>query len=181
MSGQATLEPAPAVPPARSPRRWEARRVRVAGALTGVVAVVVTALVFGWARSPGDRETASAAAVPAAWGRPAVSADGLVQRVGVKITQVAVTGGGGLLDLRYKVFDPDKAHAIHDATTPPAIIDERTGLVINQLLMSHAHSGPYKPAVTYYLVFEDTGSWVRHGSKVTVLLGNAQVEHVVVA
>jgi hypothetical protein len=47
-------------------------------------------------------------------------------------------------------------------------------------LMGHAHQGQLKPAVSYYLVFENTGDWVHRGSQVTVLLGDAEVEHVVV-
>ena len=186
MTDQATLDPAPPAPPPpegrRWGRRWGRRHARLVGSLTGVVVVVAVAALALWLAQPSGRgEQASAAKVPVAWGRPAVSAPGLAQRTGVTITQVAVTGGGGLLDLRFKVLDPDKAHAIHDPATPPALVDERTGLVINQLLMNHAHSGEYTPAVTYYLVFENTGNWVQRGSKVTVLLGNAQVEHVVVA
>jgi hypothetical protein len=91
-----------------------------------------------------------------------------------------VTGGGGLVDLRYQVVDPDRANALHEPSTPPAVVDERSGLVVHELLMSHSHTGPFKAGVTYYLVFNNPGNWVRHGSKVTVLLGNAQVEHVVV-
>ena len=119
--------------------------------------------------------------MPVAWGRPAVSPDGLVQRSGVRITRVAVTGAGGLVDLRFQVVDPDRAHTLHGPGTPPALVDERTGLVLSHLLMNHSHSGDYRPAVTYYLVFENTGNWVKRGGKVTVLLGDAQVEHVVVA
>ena len=60
-------------------------------------------------------------------------------------------------------------------------MDERTGLLVNQLLMKHGvHQGPLKLGVTYYLVFNNPGNWVRRGSMVTVLLGNAQVQHVVV-
>ncbi len=181
MTDQATLDPAPAAPPPPG-RRWGGRRVRLVGALTGgVVAVAVAALALWLAHPSGRGEQATAAKVPVAWGRPAVSAEGLAQRSGVKITQVAVSGAGGLLDLRFRVFDPAKAHALHDPATPPAIVDERTGLVLNQLLMNHSHSGEYTPAVTYYLVFENSGNWVHRGSRVTVLLGNAQVEHVVVA
>jgi len=98
----------------------------------------------------------------------------------VRLIRVAVTAGGGLLDLRYQVVDPNKATAVHEARTPPAIIDEHTGLVLNRLLMGHAHHGQLKPAVSYYLIFENTGNWVHRGSEVTVLLGDAQVEHVVV-
>jgi len=166
-------------PPEPAPRRR--LPVRLLGSLTGGVAVVVVAALALWfARSSGGDEPAAVAKVPVAWGRPAVSAADLSQRSGVRITQVAVTGGGGLLDLRFEVLDPAKAHAVHDARTPPALVDERTGLVVNRLLMNHAHSGEFKPAVTYYLIFENTGNWVGRGSRVTVLLGNAQVEHVVV-
>jgi hypothetical protein len=98
----------------------------------------------------------------------------------VKITQVAVTGDGGLVDLRFKVLDPDRANSLHDATTPPAVVDEESGLVVQELLMNHSHSGPYKAGVTYYLVFNNSLNWVHRGSRVTVLLGNAQVEHVLV-
>ena len=54
-----------------------------------------------------------------------VSAAGLLERSGVRVVRVAATGGGGLLDLRYQVVDPGKAAAIHDAETPPALVDER--------------------------------------------------------
>jgi hypothetical protein len=194
MSEQATIDPAPAAP--QPPRRrwvlrWGARRwlrgwgggrVRLVGYLSGAVAVLLVAALMLWLAPWSDRgQSEPAAKVPVAWTRPAVSADGLAQRSGVTITQVAVTGAGGLVDLRFKVLDPVKAHAVHDPATPPAIVDERSGLVVNRLLMSHSHSGEYQPAVTYYLVFENTNNWVRRGSRVTVLLGNVQVEHVVVA
>src|SRR5262249_38460426 len=161
------------------------RRVRIAGFLTGVlIAAGIGALVL-WLpqRSSGlpQRSSGEASAnVPRNWQRPSVSAPELAERSGVRLIRVAVTGGGGLLDLRYQVVDPSKAVAVHEAETPPAIIDERTGLVLNRLLMGHAHQGQLKPAVSHYLVFENTGNWVRRGGEVTVLLGDAQVEHVVV-
>jgi hypothetical protein len=151
--------------------------VRIAGLLTGVVIAVAAFLV---PRILHAADGGAESNVPVAWGRPVVNASGLVDRSGVKITQVAVTGGGGLVDLRYRVVDPERANALHDPSTPPAVVDERSGLVVHELLMSHSHTGPFKAGVTYYLVFNNPGNWVRHGSKVAVLLGNAQVEHVVV-
>jgi hypothetical protein len=153
--------------------------VRLVGAVTGVAAVAVVAGLALWLTRPSGGEPA-AAGVPVNWARPAVSPAGLADSTGVQLTQVALTGGGGLVDLRFKVLDPAKAHTIHEPGTPPAVVDERTGLVLNRLFMGHAHAGEYRQAVTYYLVFENTGNWVKHGSKVAVLLGNAQVEHVVV-
>ena len=181
MSGRSSLTRAePGTGPA-SPRRSRFRppgRVRIAGFLAGVLIAAGIGTLALWLpqRSSGQPSVAP----PPEWRRPAVSAPGLAERSGVRLVRVAVTGGGGLLDLRYQVVDPNKAVTVHEAKTPPAIIDERTGLVLNRLLMGHAHHGQLKPAVSYYLIFENTGNWVRRGSEVTDLLGDAQVEHVVV-
>jgi hypothetical protein len=142
-----------------------------------LIAAGIGALVIWLPQRSSGQPTAEP---PPHWQRPSVSASGLAERSGVRLVRVAVTGGGGLLDLRYQVVDPSKAVTVHEARTPPAIIDERTGLVLNRLLMGHAHHGQLKAAVSYYLVFENTGNWVHRGSEVTVLLGDAQVEHVVV-
>jgi hypothetical protein len=165
-------------PPAPTRGGRRRRITRLTGGLAGVAAVLLA--LWAWHVSTGDTE-AEASRVPASWARPVVDADGLVQASGVQITRVAVTGGGGLVDLRFKVVDPDRANSLHDARTPPAVVDEQTGLVVHDLLMNHAHSGPYKAGITYYLVFNNPGNWVHRGGKVTVLLGNAQVEHVKVA
>jgi hypothetical protein len=144
--------------------------------------VVVVAVAFSLLSSPPDEREASRprAAAPARWQRPVVTEAGLAERSGVRIQHVALSGGGGLVDLRFQVVDPDKAAAVHDLATPAAVVDESTGLVVNALLMGHSHTAPFKTGVTYYLVFENPGNLVHRGSDVSVLLGNAQVEHVVV-
>ncbi|MET8353208.1 MULTISPECIES: hypothetical protein [unclassified Micromonospora] len=161
--------------------RWGGRHARLAGGLTGfVLAIALTAFALSaWRASTDDAKTADNP-VPAAWARPVVDADSLGQRSGVRITRVAVTGGGGLVDLRFTIVDPELANTLHDAGTPPAVVDERTGLVAHELLMNHSHTGAYRTGVTYYLVFENPGNWIHRGGRVSVLLGNAQVEHVAV-
>ena len=162
-----------------------ARRVRPSGPLavaivaSGVALAAVLTTLAWWLPQRTDG-AAGGAEPPPEWRRPAVPTSALADRSGVRLVRVAVTGGGGLLDLRFQVVDPDKAAALHDGRTPPGIVDERTGLVFSRLLMDHAHTADLKPAVTYYLVFENTGNWVRRGTEVTVLLGNAQVSDVVV-
>ena len=161
-------------------RRWW---ILPAGYVAGGALVLVLAVAAFWFVSsrPDERLTsASRVSAPAAWQRPVVSEAGLAERSGVRIVQVAVSGGGGLVDLRFQVVDPEKAASIHDLATPAAVVDESTGLVVNQLLMGHSHTAPFEPGVTYYLVFENPGNLVHRGSDVSVLLGNAQVEHVVV-
>ena len=159
-------------------------KVAVAGFVAGVLLAAGLGVLgwgaLGWGLPWRSGGGAADVDPPVAWQRTPVPVAGLVERSGVRLVRVAVTGGGGLLDLRFQVVDPQKAAAVHDRRTPPAIVDERTGLVFSQLLMDHAHTGALKPAVTYYLVFENTGNWVRRGTEVTVLLGDAQVGDVVV-
>jgi len=112
--------------------------------------------------------------------RPVVSADGLIDKTGIKIVYVALTGGGGLLDLRFTVIDPDKAAAVHDDQTPPMIIDEATGLIVDNLLMGHSHEGSYNPGQTYYLIFENPGNIVQRGGLVSVMLGNTEIDNIMV-
>ena len=144
--------------------------VRVLGAIAGAAAVAVVVLAIQAGRSPskpGPR------ALP-----EAVSVAGLVERSGVRVVRVAASGGGGLLDLRFQVVDPDRAAAVHDADTPPALVDESTGGVIASLFMGHSHHGRLKAGVTYYLVFENPGNLVRRGDRVSVVLGRARLPHV---
>lgn len=147
--------------------------VRVLGAVTGAAIVLVAAMGTGAVRSSPSKPKARPLPV-------VVSPAGLLERSGVRVVRVAATGGGGLLDLRFQVVDPDRAAAVHDAETPPALVDERTGGAIAGLLMGHTHHGRLKAGVTYYLVFENPGSLVRRGDRVSVVLGAARLEHVLV-
>lgn len=178
MSAPTTLRTPPA--PAPSPRT--PRSLRVVGVLTGVALVV--GLGVGYlALRPDDHQPEgpqSAAAATVVWGRPVVKAQGMASTTGVSVTQVAITGGGELVDLRYQVVDPTKAATLHDPATPPAVVEEDSGLVIHQLLMNHAHTGAFHAGETYYLVFTNPQNRLQRGDYVTVLLGNSAIEHVLV-
>ena len=107
---------------------------------------------------------------------PVVSAAGLVQVSGVEVTRVAVSGGGGLIDVRYRVIDSDKAVSVHAPANPPLVLDQRSGAIVNQLLMGHLHHGRPREGVTYYLIFNNPGDVIRRGSRVSIQLGGARVE-----
>lgn len=190
MSKQNTLmRPDPrSSPDAPGAAATRAGRVRLAGYGVGIALVVWVALLGirlfqawrGAPAAPSEASQPSQGKAPASWQRPVVSSDGLVDNSGVRLVQVAVTGGGGLIDLRYQVVDPDKAAAVHGTDTPPLLIEKTTGLIVDQLLMGHSHTGQYQAGVTYYLIFENPGNLVQPGSKVSILLGNSEVDDVTV-
>jgi hypothetical protein len=151
------------------------RRIRAFGAVSGAALVVVLAFAgYKLVHSSGAAPAAPSKA--AAEAAPLVSATAFQAEVGVRISQVAVTGAGGLVDLRFQVLDSSRAASVH--TTPPTLVDESTGVVVNQLFMGHAHKGRMKAGQRYYLIFNNPGNLVERGSRVTVQLGAARVAHV---
>jgi hypothetical protein len=145
------------------------------GALTGaalVLAVIAGVALTGHSGAGGAR--ASAAPVSPRLLSPAA----FQRRTGVRVVRVAVSGGGGLVDLRYQILDPSAAASIHDAAARPELVDERTGVVVRNLFMGHSHNDRFKAAQTYFLLFDNPGSLVRRGTRVTVQLGSGRLAHV---
>jgi hypothetical protein len=156
-----------------STRRPRALGPRVLGLVAGA-AVAILAIVVITGR--GDHVSAFAPKpLP-----PVVTQAGMLDKVGIRIVHVAEAGGGGLLDLRYQVVDVDKAGALHDRGRPPALVDEHSGQVIGRLLMGHAHFGTLHAGVTYYVEFENPGGLVKAGDPVSVVLGPARQQHILV-
>ncbi len=101
-----------------------------------------------------------------------------VEETGIKITLLAVSAGGGMIDLRYQIADPDKAIIVHDDERPPTIIDERTGIVITRPWHEHSHDNELHTAVIYYELLMNPDGIIDPGSTVTIKVGDAVLEHV---
>ena len=156
--------------------RHSGLRLRALGFLTGAAAVAAILAVSSGGTAPSPlRPVSKPLPLPAV-----VAPAGLAERAGVRVVRVSAIGAGGLVDLRYQVVDSEKANAVHDPTTPPLIVHERTGAVVARPLMGHIHSGRPKVGLTYYLIFENSGTIIRRGDRVTVRLGDARLAHVTV-
>jgi hypothetical protein len=102
------------------------------------------------------------------------------EKSGVRIVRLAITSGGGMIDLRYLVIDPDKALVIHDRDNPPTVVDESTGQSYNTPWMDHGHTRALKAGVVYYTLLLNQGGGIRRGDWVTVIIGGYRLEHVIV-
>jgi hypothetical protein len=149
-------------------------RARLAGAAAGAALILAGVAAYTLSHSSG------VAGARANEEPPVVSPAEFERLSGVRIVRVAISGDGGLVDLRYQVIDPTAADSIHDPDSPLELVDERTGVVVNELFMGHAHHGQLKVAQTYYLIFNNPGTLLRTGTRVTVQLGAARVAHVAV-
>jgi hypothetical protein len=148
-------------------------RTRVLGAIAGA------ALILGALGAHALIHSSSSAGAQSPHAEaPLLSEHAFEQRTGVRVVRVAVTGDDGLVDVRYQVIDADLAASSHARATPPQLVDERTGVLVNQLLMGHFHQGQMKAAQTYFLLFENPGNLVHAGGRVTVQLGPGRVADV---
>lgn len=159
------ITPAPMTAPPPAPRR---RRRWVA-----VVAVVV-AVTLGfvwWTGRPDDVRS----------GTDLVTMQGLAARYGVEVDLIAVTAANGLVEFRYVVVDPDKAtRLLHETELAPTLVDEHSGATIRMSAPPHKHGGELRLGGTYFFLLANANNALHEGSPVTLVMGDARVEHITV-
>ena len=150
--------------------RRSLNRPRLLGVVAGAaVAIGAVALITG-----SHATTAGPKPLP-----KSVNAAGLLDATGSRILRVTSAGNGGLVDVRYQIVDATKAVALHESKNPPALVDERSGVVVSRLLMGHAHgSGEFHNGETYFFEFEDPAGLIKRGAPVSVVMGPVTVQHV---
>jgi hypothetical protein len=115
---------------------------------------------------------------------------------GIKVISVSLTAGGGMIDVRYQVTDPEKAAAAlggsvdHSHGTvsaqslqnAPLLVDEQTGYAVmeaNLHQMGGVRRERQSPDVgkTYFLLFANTGGLVQPGDEVSLAASDLRLEH----
>jgi hypothetical protein len=136
------------------------------------VALSVPAALTLWLTSRGGETDGVTALTPAAF----------EEATGVRIVRIASVGGGGIIDLRFQVLDPDKALVVHDKQSPLSIVDERSGMALRAAFHGK-HSGGtaqvgLNPGLTYYLLFANSGGVLQRSDLASVAVGDVRLEHV---
>lgn len=98
---------------------------------------------------------------------------------GIRVLRVAVTAGGGMLDLQYQVVDPDKSLIVHDDDNPPTLVDQATGTLIATPWHDHNFREMHT-AVTYHELIMNAGGLLQRGDRITLTLGQAKLEDLIV-
>lgn len=103
---------------------------------------------------------------------------------GLEIASLRISAAGHLVDLRYRVTDPELAKATLGPKIRPRLIDEKTGTVMNvpttaKLGALRQTQAAQKTGRTYFVLFANTAA-IRPGMRVTAELGDAQFKHLVV-
>jgi len=98
---------------------------------------------------------------------------------GLWIEHVTLLGGGGIIEIRYRVLDVDKSQVVHDTVNVPRIITA-DGLEINFQRHEHSHERDTRLGSTDSEQLVNIGSSVRRGDKITVIIGLDELPGVVV-
>jgi hypothetical protein len=101
------------------------------------------------------------------------------ERWGVRVTQLAVTADGGMIDFRYQVIDPNKSIALAD--NPQALVQliaEDDGSEIKATLPM-PHKEDQVVGGTYFVLYGNTKGAIKPGRPVTIVVGGLRLEHVI--
>lgn len=163
-------------------RRIRPKRRELAAAL--IVLALSSAAAWSCRSAAANVDASQAAAVEEAWG--------------IRVSRVSVTAGGGLVDVRYQVTDPEKAARVlavsasgHDEPTDeelrdsPLLVDDRTGYAVTEAVIHQTgrvrleRLNP-KAGLTYFIMFSNTNGLFRPGGRATLAIGDVRLEHLLV-
>lgn len=164
----ATLDrPAPSPERPGAPARSRRRLVWLTAVL--VLALTTTFGVRAWSARAADVRS----------GTDAVSSEEFAARTGIRVTLLGVTAQGGMIEFRYQVVDPDKASLIlHDPAKRPVLVAEDSEVTLAMVSRPHSHKAELRAGGTYFFLMANTRNAVHDGTKVTVIIGDARLEHV---
>lgn len=98
---------------------------------------------------------------------------------GIRISQAALVGDGGLIEVRYTVLDTQKASRFqNDTKHPPVIYNERdrSNAVYRTALMKQGHD--LRPGQSYFILYENNHGVVHRGDTVEIDSGDGKLTSV---
>ena len=105
--------------------------------------------------------------------------EALEKLTGVRVSQVAVVGDGGLVTVFYVVLDPEKATQFQAdrAHTPTLRSESRKASTDHTSIMRAGHA--MRAGATYYLVYENGGGGILgSGERATITYRGVSLRHV---
>ena len=100
----------------------------------------------------------------------------LEQKYGLHVQLVATTAAGGLIDVRLKIIDPQKARMLlGDQANFPALL-VGNGVVIRVAEDIASQPIKFEKDAGIYVLYPNAGNLVQPGSAVTITFGELQVE-----
>jgi hypothetical protein len=147
--------------------------------LIGLAALSLAALALAATLLVSNGSSGPAPVAPTGIVRPP-AAPAIEARYGIRVTQIGLTADGGMLDMRFVAIDPDIAEQLsHGSKVHMQLVVEDGDRLLDSEAMA-PHGGALHAGSTYFTLFRNDGGLLRHGSRVTLLIGKLRLEHLVV-
>jgi hypothetical protein len=169
----------------------KATRIRGGLALAGSVAVSLW-LAPAFAQAPQATPAATAVQPEAKTATSRYRPDRFAGRAGsyyrlvwgVDSLKVKWAESGEIIRFSYRVLDADKAAALNDKKSEPALIDPRAGVQLVVPTMENIgqlrQSGAVEEGKSYWMTFSNKGRLVKRGDRVNVVIGQFHADGLVV-
>lgn len=102
------------------------------------------------------------------------------EATGIQVVRAALIGGGGIIAVHYQVLDPDKSLITHDVEDPPVLTAESSGQSVTYPIPAHTGLSPRETGRGYNLLFPNRQNLAKRGDQVTLEVGDAILQHIVV-
>ncbi len=155
--------------------RWRRRffvSALVVGALSGALGLYRTQPVITTGGEGGAPvATSEALALEARWG--------------VRVLSLRRSAGGYLLDLRYRITDPEKSSALLDRSQKPRLLDKKRGTTLEvpsapKIGSLRQFTRDPKKDRTYFALFANPARRVQAGDELSLVMGDLELSHIVV-
>ncbi len=131
----------------------------------GIIALILLAVGLGL--------YSSRTAMPAPPEAPVVSERALEDEYGLRVNLVAVTAMGGMVDLRLKIIDAEKAKSLlEDRASFPSLYVSDAGITLNVAEDVKSQEIRFEDDGNLFLLYPNAGNAVEPGTPVNVLFGN---------
>ena len=115
---------------------------------------------------------------------PQSARDYYVDVYGVDDLAAQLTDAGALVRFSYRVVDAAKAQALQDRAAQPTMLDPASHAVLYIPVMEKIgplrQSMPAKEGVNFWMAFSNKGGPVKPGHKVSVVIGPARIDGLIV-
>jgi len=118
-------------------------------------------------------------AAPSPPGKKLISQSALEEKSGLRVTLIAVTAVGGMVDFRFKVMDVEKARKIlQDGKLLPYLTVAGSNISLNPAPET-LQDLKLENDLVYYILYSNTGNLVKPGTPVSVVIGDWQLEPII--
>lgn len=138
------------------------------------------------ASSASSAAPASGAAGTAGTPSPAPDRREVEAGCGIRVEALRLSASGYVLDLRYRVVDPERAAPLLDGKQRPYLVDGRgaqLGVPTTPILGSlrqTSRNGRVSREHSYFILFANPARYLHAGDRVTLVVGDAKLPDLVV-